>query len=75
MRTQSPLASAYCIGLVSVIMVIDGMLFAKLGHNTRWSVWIYYAAPTLTTFTLPPIAFLRCFDREQRGRATVRGSV
>ena len=53
-RPQRP--SPLTIGLISVVVVIGGMLFAKLGNNAGWPVWIYYAVPALTTLVLPPIA-------------------
>jgi hypothetical protein len=56
MRKRSPRPLPFTIGLVSVVVVIGGMLFAKLGNNAGWPVWIYYAVPALTTLVLPPMA-------------------
>ena len=57
MHRRSPRPSATTIALVSVLVVIGGMVFAKLGNNAGLPVWIYYAVPALTTLVLPPIAF------------------
>lgn len=57
MRRRLPPPSPISIGLISVVVVIGGMLFAKLGNNAGWPVWIYYAVPALTTLVLPPVAF------------------
>ena len=57
MRERSPRPSPLTIGMVSVVVVIGGMLFAKLGNNAGWPVWIYYAVPALTTLVLPPVVF------------------
>jgi hypothetical protein len=56
MRKRSVRPSPLAIGLISLVVVIGGMLFAKLGNNAGWPVWIYYAIPALTTLVLPPIA-------------------
>jgi hypothetical protein len=63
-RRRSARPSAMTIGLISVVVVIGGMLFAKLGNNAGWPVWIYYAVPALVTLVLPPIA-LRMVPRTE----------
>jgi len=63
-RQRSSRPSPTTIGLISAVVVIGGMLFAKLGNNAGWPVWIYYAAPALTTLVLPPIA-LRMVPRTE----------
>jgi hypothetical protein len=61
-RSQHP--SPVAIALISAVVVVGGMLFAKLGNNAGWPVWIYYAVPALTTLVLPPIA-LRMAPRSE----------
>ncbi len=63
-RPYKPIA-AFC--WLAAIVVVGGMVFARYGHilaNLPW--WIYYGAPALTTFFLPPIA-LR-MNREEVGQ-------
>jgi hypothetical protein len=55
-RRRAPHPSLVVIAVLSVVVVIGGMLFAKLGNNAGWPVWIYYAVPALATLVLPPIA-------------------
>ena len=43
--------------VVAAIVVVGGMLFAKLGQNAGWPWWVYYTVPALVTLVLPPIAF------------------
>ena len=54
-RGQKPSALA-ALG-VAAIVVVGGMLFAKLAQNAGWPLWIYYTVPAFVTLTLPPIAF------------------
>ena len=43
--------------LLTVVVVICGMLFARYGHIIfRLPWWIYYGLPALMTFFLPPLA-------------------
>jgi uncharacterized membrane protein len=39
----------------AAIVVIGGMVFAKLGHTAGWPWWIYYTAPALATLVVPPV--------------------
>jgi len=57
MRKRASRPSLFAIAVVSCIVVVGGMLFAKLGNNAGWPWWIYYTAPALVTLVLPPIAF------------------
>jgi hypothetical protein len=43
--------------VVSAIVVVGGMLFAKLTQNAGWPWWIYYTAPAAVTLLVPPLAF------------------
>lgn len=49
-----PLVRILGIGL---IVVVGGMIFAKIGQNTGWPWWIYYTVPMLLTVFLPPLYF------------------
>lgn len=54
-RSQKPFALA-ALG-VAAIVVVGGMLFAKLAQNAGWPWWIYYTVPAFITLTLPSFAF------------------
>ena len=43
--------------IVSALVVVGGMLFAKFGNNAGLPWWIYYTVPALATLFLPPFAF------------------
>jgi hypothetical protein len=47
----------YSIAIVSAVVVIGGMLFAKITQNAYWPWWIYYTVPAGVTLLLPPLAF------------------
>lgn len=49
--------SLLALSVVSAIVVVGGMLFAKLGQNAGWPWWIYYTVPALVTLVLPPLVF------------------
>lgn len=55
-RKRSTRPSPTAIGLISLVVVVGGMVFAKIGNNAGWPIWIYYAVPAVTTLVLPPIA-------------------
>jgi hypothetical protein len=42
---------------IGVVVIVGGMVFAKLGQNTGWPWWIYYTTPMLLTVLLPPLYF------------------
>jgi hypothetical protein len=42
---------------VAFVVVVVGMVFAKLGANAGWPWWIYYGLPAAVTILLPPIVF------------------
>ena len=54
-RTQKP--SALTALGVAAVVVVGGMLFAKLAQNAGWPWWIYYTVPAFVTLVLPPVAF------------------
>lgn len=43
--------------VVSTVVVVGGMLFAKFAQNAGWPWWIYYTVPALVTLVLPPAVF------------------
>ena len=42
---------------VSAVVVVGGMLFAKVAANSGLPKWVYYGIPAATTVLLPPIVF------------------
>lgn len=57
MRKRAEPASRVLVAVVSVVVVVGGMLFAKLANNAGWPWWIYYAVPAGATLLLPPLVF------------------
>ncbi len=49
--------------VIALIVVVGGMVFAKVGQNTGWPWWVYYTVPALATLLFPPLA-LRFSARE-----------
>lgn len=54
-RAVSP--NPQLVVLVSALVVVGGMVFAKFGNNAGLPWWIYYTVPALATLLLPPLAF------------------
>jgi hypothetical protein len=42
---------------VSGIVVVGGMLFARMGTTLGLPVWLYYGVPAAVTWVLPPLVF------------------
>jgi len=42
---------------VSAVVVVAGMLFAKVAANAGLPPWVYYGIPAATTILLPPVVF------------------
>ncbi len=42
---------------VGGVVVVAGMLFAKVGTSYELPVWLYYGVPAVITWTLPPLVF------------------
>jgi hypothetical protein len=42
---------------VSAVVVVAGMLFAKIAANSGLPPWMYYGIPAATTILLPPVVF------------------
>lgn len=57
LRKRIPPPSWVVVTIVSAIVVVGGMLFAKLTQNAGWPWWIYYTVPAAVTLLLPPLAF------------------
>jgi hypothetical protein len=56
-RSRAKKPSAIFLALLTVIVVVFGMVFARYGHilfQLPW--WIYYGLPASLTFLLPPLA-------------------
>ena len=60
-RPRPPAAGA--LATVAAIVVVGGMVFAKVGATAGWPVWLYYGLPAGLTWLLPPLAF-RMASRE-----------
>jgi ABC-type Fe3+-siderophore transport system permease subunit len=56
-RNRSAHPSFLATSIVAAIVVVGGMLFAKLGQNAGWPWWVYYTVPAAVTLVLPPVAF------------------
>ena len=54
-RPRQPSSSSVLV--VSAIVVVGGMIFAKATQNAGWPWWIYYTVPALVTLLLPPFTF------------------
>lgn len=57
-RQRSSRPSLAAVLAIASVVVVGGMLFAKLGQNAGWPWWIYYTVPALATLVVPP-ALLR----------------
>ena len=42
---------------VASVVVVGGMVFAKVGATSGFPIWLYYGLPAVLTWVLPPIAF------------------
>jgi hypothetical protein len=42
---------------VSAVVVVGGMLFAKVAASSGLPAWVYYGIPAATTILLPPVVF------------------
>ena len=57
LRRRAVQPARWKIAVISFVIVVVGMLFAKVGANAGLSPLIYYGVPALTTLLLPLIAF------------------
>lgn len=56
-RRRSTQPSSVAVLGVAAVVVVGGMLFAKITQNSGWPWWIYYTVPALVTLILPPATF------------------
>ena len=59
-RSQKPV---FRILLLALLVVVCGMLFARITYGKGVPWWIFYGLPALVTFVLPPL-ILRMSGRE-----------
>jgi peptidoglycan/LPS O-acetylase OafA/YrhL len=57
LRNRAIRPSRYLVVAISALVVVGGMLFAKITQNAGWPWWIYYTVPACITLLLPPVAF------------------
>ncbi len=57
LRRRETRPPAKTLAWVSAVVVVGGMLFAKIGQNGGLPWWIYYTVPALATLLLPPVVF------------------
>lgn len=57
MRRRAAPPSIASVLWVAVVVVIGGMVFAKVGATSGWPVWLYYGVPASLTWLLPPLVF------------------
>jgi len=43
--------------VAAIVLSVTGLLFAKFGARFHLAWWIYYAAPALAAFVIPPLFF------------------
>ena len=54
-RTRRP--ERWRVMSTALVVVIGGMLFAKVGQNSGLPWWVYYTVPMLVTVIVPPAVF------------------
>jgi hypothetical protein len=59
-RSQRPVSK---IAILALIVVVAGMIFARITYGAGVPWWIFYGLPALNTFVLPPLV-LRMSRRE-----------
>src|SRR4051812_23296554 len=63
-RNQRP--ATVTVTWVAAVVVVGGMVFAKIGTTMGLPVWLYYGVPAVLTWVLPPFVF------RMRGREVAR---
>jgi hypothetical protein len=63
LRRRDRPAPAFTYGWLAALVVVAGMILAKVGATAGWPWWIYYGVPAALTWVLPPVA-LRMRSRE-----------
>lgn len=54
-RKRATRPSAVAVLAIAAVLVIGGMVFAKLGQNSGWPWWVYYTLPAAVTLVVPPL--------------------
>lgn len=54
-RDRSPDVSVARLMVVAAVVVVGGMVFAKVARNAGLAWWIYYTIPAFVTLMLPPV--------------------
>lgn len=54
-RNRSADVSVARLMWVAAVVVVGGMVFAKVTQNAGWAWWIYYTIPAFVTLALPPV--------------------
>jgi len=57
LRKRASRPPGWALFAVAGIVTVGGMLFAKVGANAGWPVWLYYGVPAAITVFLPPMVF------------------
>jgi hypothetical protein len=57
LRHRSETPTSLKLNWVAGVVVVGGMLFAKVGTSYELPVWLYYGVPAVVTWTLPPLVF------------------
>lgn len=58
LRTRSQPPPWTRILTTALVVVVGGMLFAKVGQNSGLPWWVYYTIPMVVTVLTPPLVFL-----------------
>ncbi len=57
LRGRDAKPSGATLLVITAIVVVGGMTFAKFGATGGWPVWLYYGVPAALTWVLPPVWF------------------
>ena len=57
LRQRPVQPGAFQLTWVSILVVVVGMLFAKVTVGSGFAWWVYYGVPAAATILLPPIVF------------------
>ena len=57
LRKHDPKSSRLAVGVVSFVVVVVGMVGAKMAEQAGLPWWIYYGVPAAVTVFVPPLVF------------------
>jgi hypothetical protein len=57
LRHRSPPPASASVFWVTSVVVVGGMLFARMGTTVGLPPWLYYGVPAVVTWVLPPLVF------------------